>query len=799
MNKGIFVILAVAVLAGCASAPRRRPSNDPHATGIKGAEMDIAPPLRAREFAPKPQIRLLNFTSGGEYFGGSKQVVMWEIEGEYDDWDMVELLVSRDSGRQWYSIGRVPASKGQVVWTLPTTEGSGYRLTARLIRETDVLSEWLGETDFGITCGLPPCLPVVDEVSVEHTVTVTYRIAPRHADNEREIGPEDLAKVVLWVTSNDGETWQSVGAFPADGKGINYTAADGRYGFVCVYATRDGAWSATPHPGATPQAAVVIDATPPTLEIRSPAEGEEIPVPEKDWADGGRVHIVWDVWDANLGDETVNILVTQDGKEWRSLGETLAASGAYETRLKPSDEPYRLKLVTRDIAGNETAVRHRKGFRVVRRPGSKPDEAPTLTLVRPCGGEVFRGGSDQTVIWKSTGLPESKAGIIAEFFDGEAWHEIRRLSDPCGTFVWRVPGANGDCFRLRLRVDLKYRVLTAQSGLLTVDSAPPRADIVLGAPDVEEGAEKPVTGRVKPVEPEGGQCVPARGPQVADSGPVIEAVINIGDPMESGPRQMSGEPPAEDRDAADATPRWHEVEEETERLAKRRMIDEAFEYIDKEQWTMAEMALGRLLKKYPGDVEALYGMGRLYYDQGRYEDASEYLHKVVGIEPTHAAAQYYLGKIAMRSDAPSITEKEVRRTIAEMRFKEAIGNDPTMARAYNDLAALYFEEKRYEKALENFGRAVDADPVNKIYLYNYARAAYELRKYEDVVDFCLKAIKIDVSFPHPYWFIAKTYSEQGKWDKAVEYWQRAVDLFGFDKRLQAEAVRRLKEAREHLN
>jgi tetratricopeptide (TPR) repeat protein len=238
------------------------------------------------------------------------------------------------------------------------------------------------------------------------------------------------------------------------------------------------------------------------------------------------------------------------------------------------------------------------------------------------------------------------------------------------------------------------------------------------------------------------------------------------------------------------------VEKLTDALEKQRLIDEAAAHIDGQKWIIAESALKSLLKTYPGDAEVLYQMGRFYHEQQRYEEAAQYLYRAVEIDAAHARAQYLLGKISLHSAATSVTDEEVRFTNTEMRFKKAIEAEPQLAEAHNDLGTLYFEKKRFDEALACFGTAIDADSVNKIYLYNYARTAFELGKYDETIDFCQKALKIDENFPHPYWFIAKSYTKQKNWEQTCVYWQKVIDKFGFDKRLQAQAVIELKNAEE---
>jgi superkiller protein 3 len=219
---------------------------------------------------------------------------------------------------------------------------------------------------------------------------------------------------------------------------------------------------------------------------------------------------------------------------------------------------------------------------------------------------------------------------------------------------------------------------------------------------------------------------------------------------------------------------------------------------DEGRYDKAVDYLRQYLDKYPNDVEPLFALGRAYYHLSRYQDAEQTLSKLVSIKDDHAGAYYYLGKISLNSQVYSLSDQEHRSEAAIQRFEKAISLDPKYAAAYNDLGKMYFDESKYEKALSNFEKAVENETANKIYLYNAGRGSFAINNYNKTIDYCLKAAKLDPTFCYPYWFVAKSYSLLEKWSEAALYWAKAVDLFSFDKRLQAEALRELSEAESHL-
>lgn len=806
MNRYISLILLAALLAGCSSQ-----SNYNHAAGKTSQHNSAAkiPPTSAVKAAPAttapanagPRIALTNFDGGSTYFGGSKQVIMWRATGDTKPGDTVELWVSGNSGNQWSIIGSTAASKGQVIWNMPSTEGIHYRIKARLMRAAEQLAQWTSPADFSITCGLPRITPIIEtrttapgtplaaagSITWKHELIISYTIALTGAPNEKKLTRENIARAVLWVTADSGATWEALGEFPAGKKGIIYTAADGRYGFYCAYLTKAGAWTASPTAGAAPQQTIIIDSTPPRGSIIYPSDGDQVYASDDKTA---HVPILWDAADENLGKHQASILVVQGDGKWHTLGLADATAGIYETTLAVSPTPYKIKVVLTDAAGNETVLAQKQGFTVITQPVPHLSLRPTLSLVRPTGGEVLRGGSKQAILWKSTDFAPGTAKLLLEFYDGNNWQTLQRLTEPSGAYVWQVPKISSRNCRVRISADLGGNPLTAQSNKFAVTNSTPAPDIIIGTLPAEPPPPQTIAA------PEETGPAPKHGAAI-DTGTLINVTIKIPIVENTTPpaAQHTAEPSTQPTPPAKFT--TEDLDKANKALEKENKITQAMQYVNEQKWVLAENALKTLIALYPNDPQVFYAYARYYYEQGRLQDAEQYFLKTVSADPKNASAHYYLGKIALRSNAAGITDNAVRFANAEARFKKAIECNPELAEAHNDLATLYFANKMYSEALDHFKKAADADTSNKIYLYNYGRTAFELGKYKIAIEHCQKAVAIDPAFPQPYWFIAKSYTAQHDWKQAATWWQKVVDHFGFDKRLQAQAIIELKKAQDN--
>ncbi len=129
----------------------------------------------------------------------------------------------------------------------------------------------------------------------------------------------------------------------------------------------------------------------------------------------------------------------------------------------------------------------------------------------------------------------------------------------------------------------------------------------------------------------------------------------------------------------------------------------------------AEEAFKKTLQLKPGHEGALYGLGRIYYDEGRYEEAAKLFKQVVNSKPIFADAYYYLGESYLNLGLLGQAENV---------FLIAIKLNPYHDLAYDSLGDIYLMQGKHNLAVEAFKRALKIAPHNR----DYEQKLFETQK-----------------------------------------------------------------------
>jgi len=96
------------------------------------------------------------------------------------------------------------------------------------------------------------------------------------------------------------------------------------------------------------------------------------------------------------------------------------------------------------------------------------------------------------------------------------------------------------------------------------------------------------------------------------------------------------------------------------------------------------------------------------------------------------------------------------------------------------VAARYFQEAyelqmagKYQEAVEFYSRSIEAFPTAEAYTFRGWTYSF-LGDYDRAIAECLEAIKVDPEFGNPYNDIGAYLIEQGKWDEAIPWFQKAM-------------------------
>ncbi len=250
-------------------------------------------------------------------------------------------------------------------------------------------------THAGAWSGAPPA------VELTRAQAINYPRFDLGFDLEQR-GPSGISRVDLWVTRDDGRSWRKWSQH--DGKGGAVRVAldakeneqlEGNYGFRLVPVSGAGLSEREPGTGDAPDMRVVLDVTPPQIDLYAP-------ISDPNALD--TLIIQWKAADRNFGDDPITLEWSDSAAgPWKPVATTgtdpvvlatavntpiarrLANTGQYGWRV-PAGVPARvyLKASARDAAGNVKEIVTREPILVdLTKPRAKINGIVPPDAVRP--------------------------------------------------------------------------------------------------------------------------------------------------------------------------------------------------------------------------------------------------------------------------------------------------------------------------------------------------------------------------------------------------------------------------------
>lgn len=119
------------------------------------------------------------------------------------------------------------------------------------------------------------------------------------------------------------------------------------------------------------------------------------------------------------------------------------------------------------------------------------------------------------------------------------------------------------------------------------------------------------------------------------------------------------------------------------------------------------------LKYNPDNVKAYNKKGLVLFGIGEYGKAKQAFEKVISIRPDYVQAHINLGMV-------SYVEGDQAKALQHWEESVGISSNDKDAKAYNNIANIYNNEKNFTRAIEYYQKALDEDPINSLYLNNLA-------------------------------------------------------------------------------
>lgn len=180
-----------------------------------------------------------------------------------------------------------------------------------------------------------------------------------------------------------------------------------------------------------------------------------------------------------------------------------------------------------------------------------------------------------------------------------------------------------------------------------------------------------------------------------------------------------------------------------------------------------EAALKKATKLQPKNAAIYKNLGLVYLQQKRFEEARATYELVISLNPDDAQAYFALASICHELREPDRAEAYLKKTL-ELR--------PDFHQALNFLGYLYVEANRnLDEAETMILKALEMEPVNGAYVDSLGWLYFQRGEFERALEYLQKA-SLFLDDPVIYDHLGEAYSKLGQPGKAVEAWQKSLEL-----------------------
>ncbi|TRU05080.1 MAG: serine protease [Microcystis sp. Msp_OC_L_20101000_S702] len=196
-------------------------------------------------------------------------------------------------------------------------------------------------------------------------------------------------------------------------------------------------------------------------------------------------------------------------------------------------------------------------------------------------------------------------------------------------------------------------------------------------------------------------------------------------------------------------------------------VNRGFLYYNQQKYELASDDYNKAIEINPNFAEAYNNRGLLYYNQQKYELALADYSKAIEINPNFALAYNNRG---------GIYYNQQKYELALADFNKAIEINPNLAEAYLNRGGIYYNQQKYELALADFNKAIEINPNLAEAYNNRGLLYYNQQKYELALADFNKAIELDSKLAMAYLNRGGIYYNQQKYELALADWNKAIEL-----------------------
>ncbi|MFQ6007676.1 MAG: tetratricopeptide repeat protein [Candidatus Zixiibacteriota bacterium] len=198
----------------------------------------------------------------------------------------------------------------------------------------------------------------------------------------------------------------------------------------------------------------------------------------------------------------------------------------------------------------------------------------------------------------------------------------------------------------------------------------------------------------------------------------------------------------------------------------------ALDYKELKNYDMTEAALKELISLQHDDLWAYTCLLQIQKEQGEWEEAYDTAATLLKLESDKSKKP--LAVFKYRQGEQLYKQKEYHK--ARIIFKEAIGLDPSFAPAYIAIGDSYYDEQRYEDAVNFWNKLIEAVPdQGHQVIERLKKTLFDLGRFGDIAEMCEKILKHSPKNREARLTLAEFFEKKGDLEAAEELLSRAID------------------------
>ncbi|HEX5413984.1 MAG TPA: tetratricopeptide repeat protein [Terriglobia bacterium] len=154
----------------------------------------------------------------------------------------------------------------------------------------------------------------------------------------------------------------------------------------------------------------------------------------------------------------------------------------------------------------------------------------------------------------------------------------------------------------------------------------------------------------------------------------------------------------------------------------------------------------------PRDHRAAFALGEYYFDQEAYADSARWLQLLNSGDRDYAVSLFLMGVDEFSLGHSASAGAVLKRLSAMLPLGEVS----------NNLGAVEFRAGHYDKALEDFQQAFQADQTESDYAFNMSLAFWQLKKYQDASNYLHKVLAQDADDLEAHVLLSQVAGELGE-------------------------------------